>query len=82
MDGAAKFVRGDAVAGIIITLVNIVGGMIVGMALNGWGLAETAEVFTRLTIGDGLVTQMPALIISIAAGLIVTRSSRHDLGTS
>ena len=82
MDGAAKFVRGDAVAGIIITLVNIVGGMIVGMALNGWGLAETAEVFTRLTIGDGLVSQMPALIISIAAGLIVTRSSgRHDLGT-
>ena len=82
MDGAAKFVRGDAVAGIIITLVNIVGGMVVGMAINGWGLAETAEVFTRLTIGDGLVTQMPALIISIAAGLIVTRSSsRHDLGT-
>ena len=82
MDGAAKFVRGDAVAGIIITLVNIVGGMVVGMALNGWGLAETAEVFTRLTIGDGLVSQMPALIISIAAGLIVTRSSgKHDLGT-
>ena len=82
MDGAAKFVRGDAVAGIIITLVNIVGGMVVGMAINGWGIVETAEVFTRLTIGDGLVSQMPALIISIAAGLIVTRSSgKHDLGT-
>jgi len=82
MDGAAKFVRGDAVAGIIITIVNIIGGICVGMLIKGWGLAETAEVFTRLTIGDGLVSQMPALIISVAAGLIVTRSSsRHDLGT-
>jgi len=82
MDGAAKFVRGDAVAGIIITVVNIIGGISVGMLIKGWGFAETLELFTRLTIGDGLVSQMPALIISIAAGLIVTRSSgRSNLGS-
>ncbi len=81
MDGAAKFVRGDAIAGIIITLVNIVGGFAVGVFEKGWTLAESIHVFTKLTIGDGLVSQLPAFIISIAAGLIVTRSSsRHDLG--
>ncbi len=82
MDGASKFVRGDAVAGIIITLVNLVGGFAVGMAINGWGVAETVETYTLLTIGDGLVSQLPAFIIAIAAGLIVTRSSsRADLNT-
>ncbi len=75
MDGASKFVRGDAVAGIIITLVNIVGGLAIGMALKGWTFAESVEVFTKLTIGDGLVSQVPAFLIALAAGLIVTRSS-------
>ncbi len=82
MDGSAKFVRGDAIAGIIITLVNVVGGFGVGMFEKGWGWRESMNVFTRLTIGDGLVTQLPAFVISIAAGLIVTRtSSRSDLGS-
>ena len=82
MDGAAKFVRGDAIAGIIITLVNIIGGLAVGVFEKGWRIVDALEVFTRLTIGDGLVSQMPAFIIAIAAGLIVTRSSgRQDLGT-
>ncbi len=82
MDGAAKFVRGDAVAGIIITLVNIVGGFGVGMFEKGWSAGETLEVFSRLTIGDGLVSQMPAFVIAIAAGLIVTRSNgKQDLGS-
>ncbi len=81
MDGAAKFVRGDAVAGIIITLVNIIGGFAVGVAINGMLVGDAVEVFTRLTVGDGLVSQLPALVISIAAALIVTRSgSRADLG--
>ena len=82
MDGAAKFVRGDAIAGIIITLVNIIGGLAVGVFEKGWPLADALEVFTRLTIGDGLVSQLPAFVISLAAGLIVTRSSsRQDLGS-
>lgn len=82
MDGAGKFVRGDAVAGIIITLVNIVGGFAVGVAINGYSVMEAAELYTRLTVGDGLVSQMPALVISIAAALIVTRSgSKKDLGS-
>ncbi|NIA21552.1 MAG: flagellar biosynthesis protein FlhA [Anaerolineaceae bacterium] len=81
MDGASKFVRGDAIAGIVITLVNILGGFYVGMVSNGWSLAESMALFTKLTIGDGLVTQVPSFIISISAGLIVTRStSRTDLG--
>ncbi len=82
MDGAAKFVRGDAVAGIIITIVNVLGGFAVGVWMQGMSAAESAEVFTRLTIGDGLVSQLPAFVISIAAALIVTRSgSKSDLGT-
>lgn len=75
MDGASKFVRGDAVAGIIITIVNIIGGLAIGMALKGWSFGESVEVFTKLTIGDGLVSQVPAFLIALAAGLIVTRSS-------
>ncbi len=82
MDGAAKFVRGDAIAGIIITAVNILGGFAIGVFMNGWTVGESIDVFTRLTVGDGLVSQLPAFVISIAAGLIVTRSSsRQDLGT-
>ena len=79
MDGAGKFVRGDAVAGIVITLTNIGGGLYVGMVQGGMSLSQSVDVFTRLTIGDGLVTQVPALLLSLAAGLIVTRSStdRH-----
>ena len=75
MDGASKFVRGDAIAGILITLINIVGGLCIGVLEAGMPLAEAAEVFTKLTIGDGLVSQVPAFLISLAAGLLVTRSS-------
>ncbi len=81
MDGASKFTRGDAIAGIIITLVNVAGGMYVGLVERGWALAETAELFTRLTIGDGLVSQVPAFVTALGAALIVTRSStRSELG--
>lgn len=76
MDGASKFVRGDAVAGLVITGINIVGGLFVGVVQGGMPLAEAAGVFTKLTIGDGLVAQVPALLISVAAGLLVTRSSQ------
>ena len=80
MDGASKFVRGDAIASIIITLINIAGGLYVGMVSNGMDFGRAIEVFTTLTIGDGLVTQVPAFLISLAAGLIVTRtSSESDL---
>jgi flagellar biosynthesis protein FlhA len=75
MDGASKFVRGDAVAGIFIMAVNIVGGLFVGVVEAGMAPAQAAEVFTKLTIGDGLVSQVPAFLISVAAGLLVTRSS-------
>jgi len=81
MDGASKFVRGDAIAGIIITLVNIIGGLVVGMVQYNWSISQCADLFTRLTIGDGLVSQIPAFIISVSAGLIVTRSTaRANLG--
>jgi len=76
MDGASKFVRGDAIAGIVITVINIVGGLIIGMTEYHMGLAEAASLFSRLTIGDGLVSQVPAFLISLAAGLLVTRSTR------
>lgn len=75
MDGASKFVRGDAIAGIIIVLINIIGGLIVGVAQHGMSLGEAGSVYTLLTIGDGLVAQIPGLIISIAAGMVVTRVS-------
>ncbi len=82
MDGASKFVRGDAVAGILITLINVMGGFAIGTIERGWPAGQTAEVFTKLTIGDGLTSAMPSLIISIAAALIVTRSgAKADLGT-
>jgi flagellar biosynthesis protein FlhA len=75
MDGASKFVRGDAVAGIVITLVNVVGGLLIGVLQSGMTVSEAASVFTKLTIGDGLVSQVPAFLISLAAGLLVTRSN-------
>ncbi len=81
MDGASKFVRGDAIAGIIITLVNIMGGLAVGILQYGWPIGKCFNVFTKLTIGDGLVSQIPAFIISISAGFIVTRSTaKTNLG--
>jgi flagellar biosynthesis protein FlhA len=81
MDGASKFVRGDAIAGIIITMINIVGGFAIGILQYNMSFAEAGRVFTTLTIGDGLVTQIPALFVSIAAGLMVTRaSSRGQIG--
>ena len=82
MDGASKFVRGDAVAGIIITLVNVVGGFAIGVMQMGLSLAEALTKFTLLSIGDGLVSQIPALILSVGAGLLVTRASdNNNLGT-
>lgn len=81
MDGASKFVRGDAIAGIIITLINIGAGFIIGVLQKGMPLAEAAKNYTILTVGDGLVSQVPALIISTAAGMLVTRSAgRNDFG--
>ena len=77
MDGASKFVRGDAIAGIVITLVNVVGGLFIGVVESGMTVAQAAEIFTKLTIGDGLVSQVPAFLISLAAGLLVTRSSNE-----
>ena len=74
MDGAIRFVRGDAIAGILITLINIIGGFGIGVFQQGMEVAEAAEVYTLLTIGDGLVSQLPALVISTAAGLVVTRA--------
>ncbi|MBI2511222.1 MAG: flagellar biosynthesis protein FlhA [Opitutae bacterium] len=82
MDGASKFVRGDAVAGILITLVNVLGGFAIGVFQMGMSLGESLQKFTLLSIGDGLVSQIPALIISIGAGLLVTRASDNtNLGT-
>ena len=75
MDGASRFIRGDAIAGVVILLVNIGGGLLLGMINHGMSLGEAVDVFTKLTIGDGLVSQVPAFLTSLAAGLIVTRSS-------
>ena len=81
MDGASKFVRGDAVAGILILFINIIGGLIIGVLQHDMSAGDAARVYTLLTIGDGLVAQIPALIISTAAGLVVTRvASDQDVG--
>lgn len=81
MDGASKFVRGDAVAGILIMVINVIGGLLVGVLQHGLELGKAAESYTLLTIGDGLVAQIPALVISTAAGVIVTRvSTDQDVG--
>ncbi len=82
MDGASKFVKGDAIAGIIITLINIGAGFVIGVVQKGMPMAEAAANYTILTVGDGLVGQIPALIISTAAGLLVTRSTgKKDFGS-
>ena len=83
MDGASKFVRGDAVAGILILVINIIGGLIVGIVQHDLSAGDAAKTYTLLTIGDGLVAQIPALIISTAAGLVVTRvgGDERDIGT-
>ncbi|WP_188967022.1 flagellar biosynthesis protein FlhA [Neoroseomonas lacus] len=75
MDGAAKFVRGDALAGLIITGINLIGGMAIGVARNGMSVAEAAQTFSVLTVGDGLVSQIPSLLVSVAAGIVVTKGS-------
>jgi len=75
MDGASKFVRGDAIAGILITLINIIGGFIIGVAINDMSLSESMRTYSLLSIGDGLVTQIPALLVSTASGIIVTRAA-------
>lgn len=81
MDGAAKFVRGDAVAGLLITIINIIGGLIIGAVQRGMPLLEALQTYTLLTIGDGLVTQIPALVISTGAGILVSRAaSESNLG--
>ncbi len=74
MDGASKFVRGDAIAGLLVVFINIIGGMIIGIAQQGLTFAEAARTYTLLTVGDGLVTQVPALIVSTAAGLLVSKA--------
>ncbi len=74
MDGAAKFVRGDVIAGLLITFINVIGGMIIGVAQQGLSFAQAADVYTRLTVGDGLVTQIPAIVVSTAAGMVVTKA--------
>ncbi|MDF2365924.1 flagellar biosynthesis protein FlhA [Sneathiella sp.] len=73
MDGASKFVRGDAIAGLLITFINVIGGIIIGVAQEGMSFAAAADSYTLLTVGDGLVSQVPALIVSVAAGLLVSR---------
>ncbi len=81
MDGASKFVRGDAVAGILITVINIIGGLIIGMAQHGMSFADAGHNYTLLTIGDGLVAQIPSLFLSVAAGIVVSRvSSSQNMG--
>ncbi|WP_028843375.1 flagellar biosynthesis protein FlhA [Pseudothermotoga elfii] len=81
MDGATKFVRGDAIASIIIVLVNIVGGIVIGVIRHGLSIADAAKVYTLLTVGDGLVTQIPALLVSTATGILVSRAaSKENLG--
>jgi flagellar biosynthesis protein FlhA len=74
MDGASKFVRGDAIAGLLVVFINVIGGMIIGIAQQGMPFAEAAKTYTLLTVGDGLVTQVPALIVSTAAGLLVSKA--------
>ena len=82
MDGASKFVKGDAIAGIIITIINIIGGLLIGVIVHGLPVGEAAKLFTLLSIGDGLVSQIPALLISTAAGIVVTRAaSEGNLGS-
>jgi flagellar biosynthesis protein FlhA len=75
MDGASKFVRGDAIAGIVITGINIIGGLVIGVLQKGLPIATAAQNYTLLTVGDGLVSQIPALVVSTSAGIVVTRAA-------
>src|SRR3712207_4319925 len=82
MDGASKFVKGDAIAGIIVTLINLIGGFAIGVMQRGMAPGEAVSTYSLLSVGDGLVSQIPALLISTATGLIVTRSaSQGDMGS-
>lgn len=78
MDGASKFVRGDAIAGLLITFINIIAGIIIGMVQNGMSFSAAGETYTRLTVGDGLVSQVPALIVSVAAGILVSKAGMTE----
>ena len=78
MDGASKFVRGDAIAGLLITFINIIAGIIIGMVQNDMSFSSAGETYTRLTVGDGLVSQVPALIVSVAAGILVSKAGMTD----
>jgi flagellar biosynthesis protein FlhA len=78
MDGASKFVKGDAIAAIIIVIINVIGGFIIGVAMNGESLSQALQRYTLLSVGDGLVSQIPALLISTATGLVVTRSASEN----
>ncbi|HSK21947.1 MAG TPA: flagellar biosynthesis protein FlhA [Egicoccus sp.] len=81
MDGASKFVKGDAIAGIIIVIINLIGGLVIGITMNGMGAGEAASTYSLLTVGDGLISQIPALLISAATGLLVSRvDGEDDLG--
>jgi len=81
MDGASKYVRGDAVAGILVTIINIVGGLFVGMIQHGLAFDDAVKIYTLLAIGDGLVAQIPSLVISVAAGVVVSRvANSEDIG--
>src|SRR6185369_4099847 len=81
MDGASKFVKGDAMAAVMITMINLLGGIVVGVLQQGMPYGQAAQHFSLLTVGDGLAAQIPALLISVATGIIVTRSaSEKDLG--
>jgi flagellar biosynthesis protein FlhA len=78
MDGASKFIKGDTIAGLLITVINIVAGLIIGITMGGMAVGEAAEIYSKATIGDGLVSQIPALLISTSAGIIVTRSGTNS----
>ncbi len=82
MDGAAKFVRGDAIAGLLIVFINVIGGIIIGTTSKGMSLADAASAYTILTIGDGLVSQIPALVVSVGAGLLVSKAGTEGASTA
>jgi len=82
MDGAMKFVKGDAIAGIVITLINIIGGLIIGVAQHGMTAGNAAKVYSLLSIGDGLVSQIPAILIAVCAGIVTTRVSSSEKDTN
>src|SRR5204863_1079664 len=77
MDGASKFVKGDAMAGVLITVINLIGGLVVGVAQQHMPISQAMQHFSLLTVGDGLTAQIPALLISVATGILVTRSTSN-----